>query len=74
MVYLWLAVIFFWKILELNQVGADFTFVDLTLTYLQKFRLFLLDSEKSMILLAYLLTYGLEIKDKPRMYFVGGNP
>ncbi|KXN82544.1 Protein HID1 [Leucoagaricus sp. SymC.cos] len=45
-------IIFFWKILELNK----------------KFRLYLLDSEKSMVLLAYLLTYALEIKDKPQQH------
>ena len=33
--------------------------------YLQKFRAYVLDSEGAMDLLAYLLCYGLEIKDKP---------
>jgi hypothetical protein len=32
---------------------------------LQKFRLYLLEQEKSMDILAYLLYYFLEIKDKP---------
>lgn len=31
----------------------------------QKFRAYLLDSEKGMDVMAYLLCYGLEIKDKP---------
>lgn len=32
---------------------------------LQKFRVYLLEQEKSMGILAYLLCYFLEIKDKP---------
>jgi hypothetical protein len=32
----------------------------------QKFRLYLLDSDKAMDIVAYLLCYGLDIKDKPR--------
>lgn len=31
----------------------------------QKFRAYLLDSDKGMDVMAYLLCYGLEIKDKP---------
>lgn len=34
-------------------------------THLQKFRAFLLEQDKSMDILAYLLCYFLEIKDKP---------
>ncbi|KAJ7172707.1 high-temperature-induced dauer-formation protein-domain-containing protein [Mycena filopes] len=45
-------VIFFWKMIELNK----------------KFRGYLLDSEKSMDLVAYLLCYALEIKDKPHQH------
>jgi hypothetical protein len=33
--------------------------------FLQKFRAYLLEQEKSMDILAYLLCYFLEIKDKP---------
>jgi hypothetical protein len=32
----------------------------------QKFRAYLLDSDKAVDVLAHLLCYGLEIKDKPR--------
>ncbi|KAI0362682.1 hypothetical protein OH77DRAFT_1500300 [Trametes cingulata] len=46
------AVIFLWKMLELNK----------------KFRAYLLDSEKGMDVMAYLLCYGLEIKDKPEQH------
>ncbi|KAJ6547333.1 high-temperature-induced dauer-formation protein-domain-containing protein [Mycena capillaripes] len=45
-------VILFWKIIELNK----------------KFRGFLLESDKSMDLVAYLLCYALEIKDKPQQH------
>ncbi|KAJ7135027.1 high-temperature-induced dauer-formation protein-domain-containing protein [Mycena crocata] len=45
-------VIFFWKMVELNK----------------KFRTFLLESDKSMDLVAYLLCYALEIKDKPHQH------
>ncbi|KAF9452228.1 hypothetical protein P691DRAFT_795201 [Macrolepiota fuliginosa MF-IS2] len=45
-------IIFCWKVIELNK----------------KFRLYILDSDKSMILLAYLLSYALEIKDKPQQH------
>lgn len=43
-------VIFFWKLIELNK----------------KFRSYALESEKAMDLLAYLLCFCLEIKDKPQ--------
>ncbi|KAI0831071.1 high-temperature-induced dauer-formation protein-domain-containing protein [Trametes gibbosa] len=46
------AVIFLWKMLELNK----------------KFRAYLLDSDKGMDVMAYLLCYGLEIKDKPEQH------
>ncbi|KAI9064204.1 hypothetical protein FKP32DRAFT_1757516 [Trametes sanguinea] len=46
------AVIFLWKLLELNK----------------KFRAYLLESEKAMDVMAYLLCYGLEIKDKPEQH------
>ncbi|KAJ7489937.1 high-temperature-induced dauer-formation protein-domain-containing protein [Mycena galericulata] len=45
-------VLFFWKMVELNK----------------KFRAFLLESDKSMDLVAYLLCYALEIKDKPHQH------
>ncbi|KAJ7752084.1 high-temperature-induced dauer-formation protein-domain-containing protein [Mycena metata] len=45
-------VILFWKMIELNK----------------KFRGYLLESEKSMDLVAYLLCYALEIKDKPHQH------
>ncbi|KAJ7694128.1 high-temperature-induced dauer-formation protein-domain-containing protein [Mycena rosella] len=45
-------VIFFWKMVELNK----------------KFRGFLLESDKAMDLVAYLLCYALEIKDKPHQH------
>jgi hypothetical protein len=49
--------------------------------FFKKFRAYLLDSDKAVDILAYLLCYSLEIKDKPRMsslvisragiYFIG---
>ncbi|KAI0083976.1 high-temperature-induced dauer-formation protein-domain-containing protein [Irpex rosettiformis] len=45
-------VVFFWKMVELNK----------------KFRTYVLDSEKATDILAYLLCYGLEIKDKPEQH------
>ncbi|KAF9228020.1 hypothetical protein BS17DRAFT_747084 [Gyrodon lividus] len=45
-------IILFWKIIELNK----------------KFRTYLLDSDKAVDILAYLLSYGLEIKDKPQQH------
>ncbi|KAI0747903.1 high-temperature-induced dauer-formation protein-domain-containing protein [Daedaleopsis nitida] len=46
------AVIFLWKVVDLNK----------------KFRAYLLDSEKATDVLVYLLCYGLEIKDKPEQH------
>ncbi|OBZ75188.1 Hid-1 family protein P27G11.12 [Grifola frondosa] len=43
---------FFWKIIELNK----------------KFRAYVLDSDRAMDILAYLLCYGIEIKDKPEQH------
>jgi hypothetical protein len=67
-------VIFCWKVLELNKVReellADARVVNISCMIPKKFRLYILDSDKSMILLSYLLTYGLEIKDKPRGWLV----
>ena len=37
----------------------------LSLSHFQKFRVYLLEQEKSMNILAYLLCHFLEIKDKP---------
>ncbi|KAL4067524.1 high-temperature-induced dauer-formation protein-domain-containing protein [Scleroderma citrinum] len=45
-------IILFWKMIELNK----------------KFRAYVLDSEKAVDILAYLLCYGLEIKDKPQQH------
>ncbi|KAJ8078530.1 hypothetical protein PM082_012813 [Marasmius tenuissimus] len=45
-------IIFFWKMIELNK----------------KFRAYVLDSERAMDLIAYLLCYNLEIKDKPQQH------
>ncbi|KAJ7285605.1 high-temperature-induced dauer-formation protein-domain-containing protein [Mycena rebaudengoi] len=45
-------VIFLWKMIELNR----------------KFRAFVLESERSMDVVAYLLCYALEIKDKPHQH------
>ncbi|KAJ7581051.1 high-temperature-induced dauer-formation protein-domain-containing protein [Mycena floridula] len=45
-------VIFLWKMIELNK----------------KFRAFILDSDRGVDLLAYLLCYALEIKDKPQQH------
>ncbi|KAF8212473.1 high-temperature-induced dauer-formation protein-domain-containing protein [Mycena galopus ATCC 62051] len=45
-------VIFFWKMIELNK----------------KFRAYLLESDKSMDVVAYLLCYALEIKDRPHQH------
>ncbi|KAI0060891.1 hypothetical protein BV25DRAFT_1806699 [Artomyces pyxidatus] len=45
-------IIFLWKMVELNK----------------KFRLYLLDQDKAMDILAYLLCYFLEIKDKPQQH------
>ncbi|KAF9066874.1 high-temperature-induced dauer-formation protein-domain-containing protein [Rhodocollybia butyracea] len=43
-------IIFFWKMIELNK----------------RFRAYVLDSDQGMDLIAYLLCYNLEIKDKPQ--------
>ncbi|KAF9232146.1 high-temperature-induced dauer-formation protein-domain-containing protein [Melanogaster broomeanus] len=45
-------IILFWKMIELNK----------------KFRAYLLDSDKAMDILAYLLCHGLEIKEKPQQH------
>ncbi|KAH7889801.1 high-temperature-induced dauer-formation protein-domain-containing protein [Phlebopus sp. FC_14] len=45
-------IIFLWKMIELNK----------------KFRGYLLDSDKAADVLAYLLCYGLEIKDRPQQH------
>ncbi|TFY71763.1 hypothetical protein EVG20_g1254 [Dentipellis fragilis] len=45
-------IIFFWKMIELNR----------------KFRLYLLDLDKSMDIVVYLLCYCLDIKDKPQQH------
>ncbi|KAJ7734954.1 high-temperature-induced dauer-formation protein-domain-containing protein [Mycena maculata] len=45
-------ILFFWKMVELNK----------------KFRAFFLESDKSMDVVAYLLCYALEIKDRPHQH------
>ncbi|KAJ7219056.1 high-temperature-induced dauer-formation protein-domain-containing protein [Mycena pura] len=45
-------VIFFWKMIELNK----------------KFRTFILESDKGMDIVGYLLCYALDIKDKPHQH------
>ncbi|KAI6006026.1 high-temperature-induced dauer-formation protein-domain-containing protein [Pisolithus albus] len=45
-------IILFWKMIELNK----------------KFRSYVLDSDKVVDVLAYLFSYGLEIKDKPQQH------
>ncbi|GBE82466.1 hypothetical protein SCP_0408500 [Sparassis crispa] len=45
-------IVFFWKMIDLNK----------------KFRAYVLDSEKVTDLLAYLLCYGIDIKDKPQQH------
>ncbi|EKM55702.1 uncharacterized protein PHACADRAFT_256512 [Phanerochaete carnosa HHB-10118-sp] len=50
--YITETVIFFWKIIELNK----------------KFRTFVLESDRGMDIIAYLLCYGIEIKDKPEQH------
>ncbi|KAJ3908417.1 high-temperature-induced dauer-formation protein-domain-containing protein [Lentinula edodes] len=45
-------VIFFWKMIELNK----------------RFRAYVLDSDQGIDLIAYLLCYNLEIKDKPQQH------
>ncbi|KAF8841173.1 hypothetical protein BDN67DRAFT_928885 [Paxillus ammoniavirescens] len=45
-------IVLFWKMIELNK----------------KFRAYLLDSDKAVDVLAHLLCYGLEIKDKPQQH------
>ncbi|TCD66472.1 hypothetical protein EIP91_001352 [Steccherinum ochraceum] len=47
-------VMFFWKIVELNK----------------KFRAYVLDSDRAMDVVAYILCYGLDIKDKPEQHGV----
>jgi High-temperature-induced dauer-formation protein len=42
----------------------------LLIAHIQKFCTFVLESEKSMDFIAYLLFYCVEIKDKPRRYFI----
>jgi len=51
-VYLPETILFLWKMVELNK----------------KFRSYLLEQEKSMDIVAYLLCYFLEIKDKPQQH------
>ncbi|KAH9934896.1 high-temperature-induced dauer-formation protein-domain-containing protein [Fomitopsis serialis] len=46
------SIIFFWKMIDLNK----------------KFRAYVLDSDKATDILAYLLCYGIEIKDKPQQH------
>ncbi|EGN94259.1 hypothetical protein SERLA73DRAFT_114402 [Serpula lacrymans var. lacrymans S7.3] len=46
------AIVLFWKMIELNK----------------KFRAYVLDSDKAVDILAYLLCYSLEIKDKPQQH------
>uniref|UniRef100_A0A8H7Y292 RecA family profile 1 domain-containing protein n=1 Tax=Psilocybe cubensis TaxID=181762 RepID=A0A8H7Y292_PSICU len=48
------AIVLFWKLIEINK----------------KFRTFVLESEKSVDLIAYLLFYCVEIKDKPQQHGV----
>jgi len=50
--YMHETVIFFWKMVELNK----------------KFRAYVLLSDKSMDLIAFLLCYALEVKDKPQQH------
>ncbi|GJE86851.1 high-temperature-induced dauer-formation protein-domain-containing protein [Phanerochaete sordida] len=45
-------IIFFWKMIELNK----------------KFRAFILESDRGMDVVAYLLCYGIEVKDKPEQH------
>ncbi|KAH9842911.1 high-temperature-induced dauer-formation protein-domain-containing protein [Rhodofomes roseus] len=45
-------VVFLWKMIDLNK----------------KFRAYVLDSDKATDILAYLLCYGIEIKDKPQQH------
>ncbi|OCH95639.1 hypothetical protein OBBRIDRAFT_745433 [Obba rivulosa] len=52
MPYIVETIIFFWKMIDLNK----------------KFRLYVLDSDRATDVLAYLLCYGLEIKDKPQQH------
>lgn len=65
-------VILFWKMIELNKVRRELSLSQALLSHLlnsitfQKFRAYLLDSDKTTDVLAYLLCYGLDIKDKPR--------
>ncbi|KAI0318359.1 high-temperature-induced dauer-formation protein-domain-containing protein [Amylostereum chailletii] len=50
--YITETIMFFWKIVELNK----------------KFRTYFLEQDKSMDIIAYLLCYFLEIKDKPQQH------
>ncbi|KZT11488.1 uncharacterized protein LAESUDRAFT_692396 [Laetiporus sulphureus 93-53] len=50
--YMLETIVLFWKMIDLNK----------------KFRAYLLDSEKATDILAYLLCYGIEIKDKPQQH------
>ncbi|KAH9951382.1 high-temperature-induced dauer-formation protein-domain-containing protein [Amylocystis lapponica] len=45
-------IVFFWKMIDLNK----------------KFRAYVLESDKAMDILGYLLCYGTEIKDKPQQH------
>ncbi|KZT65447.1 hypothetical protein DAEQUDRAFT_752564 [Daedalea quercina L-15889] len=45
-------IIFFWKMIDLNR----------------KFRAYALDSDRATDILAYLLCYGIEVKDKPQQH------
>ena len=55
--------------IDLNKVGSTrYKCHGLYSDCPQKFRLYVLDSDRATDVLAYLLCYGLEIKDKPRAY------
>lgn len=63
------AVIFLWKMLELNKVCMLFFTRGNGSRLRQKFRLYVLESDKATDIVAYLLAYFLDIKDKPRKIF-----
>ena len=52
--------------IELNKVGPTVQLLPFAnLRNVQKFRAYVLDSDRAMDVFAYLMCYGLEIKDKP---------
>ncbi|KAI6038982.1 high-temperature-induced dauer-formation protein-domain-containing protein [Pisolithus marmoratus] len=62
-------IILFWKMIELNKVCFGKNLLGYSdEMFSQKFRAYVLDSDGAMDILAYLFSYGLEIKDRPQQH------